>query len=240
MTMDGAVDQKTGIESKAAEQQTFIDMFQEMLSLNGDPDITLTNIYKEMPITPPASICEIKGHHIDLQTSELQLAAISQCKEVYILSPLARAPVLGRLDSIDFRRGIATISDFSYQELFAKTRGTVRVRFKRPISIIAHAGDNKISGVIHDISLGGCCMNTLVRQGLEGSEDILVELKLMEQSSGQGLCMQIPSSLVRISGDEPPFKCALRFNHNQASEQLLSVYINQRQLQILKELRDSL
>jgi len=221
-------------------QQTFIARFHELFSLSAGPGITLTNIYKEMPITHPASICEIKGRHLQLCTSELQLAAICQCKEVYIRSPHLDLPVLGRLDSIDIRRGVVQLSNFANAELQEGNRRTVRVRFRKPINVIIHSGTDRISGVIHDISLGGCCINTLVRHGLGESEEIQVELKLTDQTAGQLSCTRIPGGIVQIHGDAPPFKCVLSFRHTQQSEQFLSVFINQRQLEILKELRETL
>lgn len=238
--MDNASGQEVSTVAEISKQQAFIDRFQELLSSAGDPGITLTNIYKEIPITCPASICQIRGHHMELQTSELQLAAILQCSEAYIQSPLIEAPVLGRLDRFDIQLHTVQLSNFCYRELHVNSRCTVRVRFKKPINIIANAGPNKISGVIHDISLGGCCINTLVRHGLEGADDLQLALKLMEHATGQALSMQIPCSLIRVTGDRPPFMCSLRFNHTPQSEQLLSIYINQRQLEILKELRESL
>jgi hypothetical protein len=238
--MDTTTDRQVATASTLTEQQLFINKFQELLSSQQRAGITLTNIYKEIPISYPASICEIRGHCVELETCELQLAAISHCNEVYIKSPLLDAPILGQLDRIDVRRGTVHLANFCYQELFVNSRNTVRVRFKTPISIVAQAGRNKISGVIHDISLGGCCIKTLVRQWLQETDDIVLYLKVVEDSSGQGLSMEIPSTLVRATGDAPPFLCALRFNHTPQSEQLLSVYINQRQLEILKELRESL
>lgn len=238
--MDSTAGRIISTQSRLEEQQIFIDRFRELSLLDRDPGITLTNIYKEIPISYPATICEIRGHHVELQTCALQLAAISQCSEVYLQSPLIDIPVLGQLDRIDMRHNTVQLSNFSYQELHINKRNTLRVRFKRPISIIANAGPNKISGVIRDISIGGCCLNTLVRLGLDNTRNITVTLKLMEEETGQGLCMQIPSEVVRLTGESSPFMCALRFNHTPQSEQLLSIYINQRQLEILKELRESM
>jgi PilZ domain-containing protein len=226
-------------KSERDEQQSFLQRFHELLALQG-PAVTLTNIYKEMPVSHAASICEIKGHRLELATCELQLAAISQCKEVYILSPHLEAPILGRLDSMDIRRGVVQLHEFSFAELKETNRKTVRVRFKRPMQIMLHCGADKISGVIHDISLGGCCINTLVRKELKESDGIQVELKLIEPGSGQLSCTSIDADLVQVYGDAPPFRCALSFRHSQQSEQFLSVFIYQRQLEILKELRETL
>jgi hypothetical protein len=221
-------------------QQSFLDRFQELLSLEREPSVTLTNIYKEVPITHAGTLCEVKSRFLELCTCELQLAAINQCKEVYILSPRLGTPVLGQLESIDIRRGLVQLSNFRSAELPEVNRRTVRVRFKKPLQIMMYSGSDRISGVIHDISLGGCCINTLVRKEMSDSDDIHVELKLIDQGTGELTSASIPSTVVRVSGDTPPFRCALSFQHTQQTEQFLSVFIYQRQLEILKELRDAI
>ena len=226
--------------SKVGEQQSFIERFHKLLDLEVDPSVTLTNIYKEIPITHSAKIIMVRGSHIELLTSELQLAAISQCKEVYIRSPHFDRPVLGQLDSIDIRLNTVRLSNFSDAEADEDKRKSVRVRFRRPISIIMHSAANKISGVIHDISLGGCCVSTLVGKEMGESDDVRIELKLLDHATDQIRCMEISSLLFRIHGEVPPFKCALSFQHTPQSEQFLSVFINQRQREILKELREAL
>ena len=222
------------------DQQRFIGRFQELFSHGADSGLTLTNIYQELPITHPARICEIRGNHLELSTSELQLAAISLCKEVYIRSPHFEAPVLGRLEGVDVRRGLVQLSNFTFTEMHEELRQTVRVRFKRPTNIIIHTGTNRISGVIHDISLSGCRITTLTCKGLGESDDIQVELKVIDQSTGLPNCRRIPCGIVRIKGDSAPLNCIFSFRHNQQTEQFLSLLINQRQFEILKELRETL
>ena len=221
-------------------QQSFLQRFQELLNLEPEPTVTLTNIYKEVPITHAATLCEVKSHFLELATCELQLAAISQCKEVFILSPQLETPVLAQLENIDIRHGVVQLVNLRSAELPEVNRKTVRVRFKKPLQIMMYSGADRISGVIHDVSLGGCCINTLVRKEMSDSDDIHVELKLIDQGTGELTTASIPSTVVRVSGDSPPFRCALSFQHTQQTEQFLSVFIYQRQLEILKELRDAI
>jgi hypothetical protein len=237
--MNSTLDQEVSPVPKSVQQQVFLDKFQELLTKTSSSSITLTNVYKEMPITHPAFLREVKDRHVEFQTCELQLAAINQCHEAYIRSPLVGSPVLGKLDRVDLAKGMVRLTEFSFKELLVDRRKTVRVRFPKPISILARCGTNKISGVINDISLGGCCMNTFVREEIDAANDIIIELNLMVPSIGQGLNMQIPSRLLRITGDSPPFKCAFSFSHTSESQQLLFIYMNQRQSEILKELRDT-
>jgi hypothetical protein len=221
-------------------QQKFIGRFQELFSLGAESSLTLTNIYQEMPITHPASICEIRGNYLELSTSDLQLAAISLCKEVYIRSPHFEAPVLGQMEGVDIRRGLVRLSNFAYTELREEKRETVRVRFKRPTNIIIHSGTNRISGVIHDISLGGCRINTLTNKGLGDTDDIELELKVIDKTTGLPNCRRIPCGIVHIKGDCAPFNCIFSFRLDKQTEQFLSLLINQRQFEILKELRETL
>jgi hypothetical protein len=222
------------------EQLAILGRFQELFALDIDAGITLTNIYQELPICNPASICDIRGHRLELSTSQLQLAAISLCNEVFIRSPHFDRPVLGQLENVDARRGAVWLSNFCHRDFAAGHRETVRVRFKRPTNIIIHSGSNRVSGVIHDISLGGCCIHTLTCKGMDESEEIQIELKVIDHSSGLPNCTRIPSSMAQICSQTAPYKCIFRFHHTKQSEQFLSRLINQRQLEILKELRDTL
>ena len=232
--------QSTPGDRQKEERQSILEGFQEIFALKERPPLTLTNVYKELPISNPGHICDIRGPFLEVSTSELQLAAISQCNEAYIRSPRFAAPVLGRLGSMDVRRGLVQLCDFSFAELHAESRSTIRVRLRKPTNIIIHAGATRISGVIHDISLGGCCVHTLIYKGLKEAPRIEVELKVIDQSTGLPNCTRIPCTLLQVSGDGSPFKCVLSFCHNQQSEQFLSLLINQRQLEILKELREAL
>lgn len=227
-------------EPASEEQLRIVGALQQLKTEQPEASLTLINIYKELPITHPATICEIRGRHVELSTSELQLAAIAQCNEVFIRTPYLEQTVLGRVESIDIRRNLVSLCDFTSVELKAENRQTVRVRLNKPISVILHCGSDRISGVVQDISVGGCCINTLVRSGLEDGRELRIELKVIDKTTGLPNCMRIPCSLVQCSGASAPFRCAFRFQHDQQTEQFLATLINQRQLEILKELRDSL
>jgi len=224
----------------ASDEQRIVGLLQQLKVERPEASLTLINIYKELPITHPATICEIRGRHVELTTSELQLAAIAQCNEVFIRGPYLEQTVLGRLESLDIRRNLVRLCDFATVELKAENRQTVRVRLHKPIGVILHCGSDRISGVVQDISLGGCCINTLVRGSLEGARDLRIELKIIDKNTGLPNCTRIPCTLVQCSGDSAPFRCAFRFQHDQQTEQFLATLVNQRQLEILKELRDSL
>lgn len=224
----------------AREESPFIGRLQELLTSGTDPELTLINIFQELPITNPASVLEIRGRFLELSTTELQLAAISHCRETYIRSPHLAQPVLGLLESLDLRRGLVRLANFSSAEVLVENRETVRVRFKRPTGVVIHTGSGRIAGTTDDISLGGCCIAVLVRQGVPEGAEVQVELRVIDKTTGLPNCTRIPGRIVQVHGETPPFKCVCTFRHNQQTEHFLSVLINQRQLEILRELREVL
>jgi hypothetical protein len=228
------------MEPERDQQEPIMENFRRLLKEEAS-QITLTNVYKEILITHPASISKISRNRLELCTSEMQLAAIGQCKEVHIRSPHLSSPIVGQLVSIDIKRSAVMLANLKMADnLDEDRRTTLRVRFKRPLNITLYADGNKISGVIHDISLGGCCINTPVCTHLKGASDICVELKLIDHTTDQIRCMKISCSLVRVAGSAALSKCALTFQHTPQTEQFLATFIFQRQRDILKELLETI
>ena len=46
------------------------------------------------------------------------------------------------------------------------------------------------------------------------------------------------ASIVRVTGVEAPFNCIIEFHPEKHSQQQISYYINQRQVEIIKELKE--
>lgn len=224
------------VSESEVDQRRIMERFQELQALP-DPPIILTNVYKEIPITHTATLCEVKETHVELKTSELQLASISHCNEAYLQSPLLDWTLLGRLCSIDIRRCSVRLSDFREAELDALKRRTVRVRLRKPIGVRLQLQGETIAGMIHDISLGGCCINTVVKKGLPDARRVEMEFALTPHCQET---VRIPCTVVGVEGSAPPYRCTFSFNHNGRTEQFLSVFVYQRQLEIVRELKETL
>lgn len=212
------------------ETASIIDDFKRLLG--EDTRVTLTNMYKEVPIVHRAFICDVRGDRLVLETNELQICAIHWSGSTVIQAPALGAPVEAQLDSTDIRRNLVTLSRFRTTELPSQGRATIRVRLKKPLRISLCFDGAVISGVIHDLSLGGC----RVRTGHHSPEitEMRVEIEL------DGHSVQIPGRVLRVEGESPAFQCAVVFQHSQETEQTVSVFIHKRELEIIKELQGSL
>src|SRR4051812_28237619 len=153
------------ITSRVDDETSILNMMNHVFQTNPEQLLSLTAIYKELPITNSARIMEVRGHRVELETKDIQVAAICHCMEVLIQAPFFPGCIVGQLDSCDVRRSTVTLNKFAYVELHHSKRNSVRVMLQRPLNVVMESGTNKISGMIRDLSLSGCCMNVLVNQG---------------------------------------------------------------------------
>jgi hypothetical protein len=219
------------------DEQSILYLLEQLFSTGKNPSINLITVYKEMPISNSAEILAIRGSNIVIATNELQVAAIKACGETFISSGHFPLPIYGSLAEFDVKESTVTLKDVAFAELYSRLRSSVRVRLPKPMNIVMHAGNNVISGAILDISHGGCGMNTLTTAGLDSEHEVFLTLKLIEPGGCQVIQAEIPCSVVRIDNSRRPYKIALCFNHNAQTEEVVSKFIHQRQIEILKELR---
>jgi hypothetical protein len=214
-----------------AEVTSIIELFQLLLARK--ETITLTNVYKEVPIVQPGFVREVGDDRLVLETSELQIGAMHWGGGTVIQAALLSAPVGAQLDAIDIQRRLVTVSHFCHTEVPCAHRETVRVRLRKPLRLMLFDRSNAgTPGVIQDISVGGCLVRTGHNRPMEG--DIMVVLEI------EGESRQIAGLLLRVQGEAPAYNCTVSFQHTPESEQFISTFIHKRELEIMKELRNIL
>jgi len=228
------------IVSKADDQDAIIGLLQNIFATDPSSHFSFLNIYKELPITSSGTIVEIKQQLVEFATNQTQFAAISEAREVLIQSTFMNTNIIGRVKELDSRRVQVTLGEFSYAEVHADKRNSVRVRLKLPMNVQLAVDGNTVAGVIRDISLGGVCVSTIASDQLERASTIHLLIKLLHRGTGQLVETQIPSRVVRIDKSGVQAQCAMVFNHTAETEQVLSTFIYQRQLEIIKELKEKI
>lgn len=228
------------ISSKTDDERVILYLFEQLSKRDDSRMVSLVTPYKELPISSKGEIWEVKSSSVIISASELQIAAINASRETLIGTGHLPTFFLGRILDYDIRKSTVTLTNLSYADFFMNFRKTVRVRLPKPMSVVMHAGNSKVSGVIQDISHGGCCMSTLTKVGLDGTEEVSLKLKLFDPSTSQVLEADVPCVVTKIANASPPFRVALRFNHNAKTEQLVGTFITYREMEIVKELRASI
>ncbi|BCS55640.1 PilZ domain-containing protein [Geobacter sp. SVR] len=222
------------ISSPADDEASILSIFSDIMTNVPDTDFMFINIYKELPVSNEGRLIDIKHNHVKFKTCQTQLSAINHCAETIIQAPLLNASIIGKLVALDYQHHIVSLRGFSYADVHFDKRNAVRVRLKIPVNVNLNVDGNKISGVIHDISLGGCRVATPLGLPFERARNITLHLKLLHNN--QVMQADIPANALRVEGGSP-FFCALQFVHTAETEKVLSMFIYQRQLEIIRELK---
>ena len=127
---------------------------------------------------------------------------------------------------------------FGYAKIRSSLRRFVRVRLDRRIQAeLMYEGQNLV-GAVKDISLGGSAI-------LFDSSDILIPgsevnlfLKLPEGNGDDITEVGVTATVVDVFGEEAPFTCIFEFHPEKHSQQHIAYFINQRQVEIIKELKE--
>jgi hypothetical protein len=117
-------------------------------------------------------------------------------------------------------------------------RRFVRVMLDRPLDAEMIVEEDILKGSVKTLSLGGASMHVVSKEQLPGGLDIYMFLKLPDISGGSFHEVGVTATVIKVTGDDAPYTCIVEFHPEKHSQQRISCYINQRQVEIIKELKE--
>lgn len=217
------------------DEKSIISFFKTLMEGVPKSTLKLLNIYKEIPIRNIATVVDVKASSVTFSTAPIQLAATELCAEAFIVPLYENYRVVAKLERVDFRHGMVTFNDFRYAEVMFDKRRSVRVRFKKPVNVVLDDAGVCTSGVIHDISLDGCCVSSHSARIFPGSHRLTVSLNFLDED--KIVTLHIPAVIVR-SKSGLLRQHALMFHHTGETEKVLGGFIYRRQIEIIRELKE--
>lgn len=196
-------------------------------------DIRLLNYYHEIPVSYGASVDYIEGDMVDLGVHQHQAVVMKLEKTTILKSRHFPHEVIAKVFRSDITRCLVTLTNFAYGVVRAERRRFVRVAISDAVDVVFMTDTTTISGRMTDISVGGVS----IQQDQEnGAIDIgcrgIVRLSLM------GTPLEMPARLIKILTDKKQFKYVFEMDISSREEGVISRYIFQRQVEIIRELKD--
>lgn len=199
------------------------------------------NYYKEIPVSYDATLLSVENEMAEFEVHDYQSKVINMEKRALIYSH-EKSPfkedLFGEAFYINIARKRVILCKFRYGKIWSDMRRFVRVLIDKPVAADLLLSEGTISGNLKDISLGGAAMSVM-------SQDLLVPdavenmlLKLPDFQTGSVMQVGLNAKVVKVIGDTAPFICYLEFLPDKISQQHISFYINQRQVEIIKELKE--
>lgn len=214
------------------------EILELLLKVSQKPQAKLQffNHYKEVPVYAQAELLYLFDDTLACRTNETQTQAIKNSRYTIIRSPELPQDLYASAQYNQQTNEII-LSDFAYVEVLPDRRGALRVRIGGLFRITVEAGADQFNGKLKDLSLGGCAVE-IPDKNLLGSFsyfhlNFLFDLKNRPQPQP----LRILSRLLRCEEEQSAVRCIFIFEHDLRSEDLIGMYIAQRQAEIIKELK---
>lgn len=225
--------QLVNVSDIKADSHAIIKVLQDIKDRKLDNDLRLLNYYHEIPVSYPASVDHVEDDMVDLTVHQHQAAVMYHEKMTFLKSRHFPHDVIAKVFRADVNRSLAILTKFAYAQVRAERRRFVRVKISEQINVSFASANNKCSGRLADISVGGMSLYVDSNNALEINDAGTLIVTL------QGKTLEIPGTLLKIVEEDGMHKYLFEIETTSRIENLISQFIFQRQLEIIRELKDS-
>lgn len=199
------------------------------------------NYYKEIPVSYDATLLSVENEMAEFAIHEYQAKVISIERKALIhahsKSPF-REDMIGEAFYVNSTRKRAILCNFAYARIRSDMRRFVRVQLDRPVEVDLVFEENTLKGNVKDISLGGAAMSAMSSELLVPGRNMGLVLKLPDMQANSVVEVEAEATVVKVAGESAPFTCIIEIHSDKHSQQQIAHYINQRQVEIIRELKD--
>jgi hypothetical protein len=146
--------------------------------------------------------------------------------------------MIGEAFYVNVARKKVILCNFGYAKIRSDMRRYVRVLLDRPLAADMIVEEDILKGSVKNLSLGGASIEIVSKEQLPSGLDIDIFLKLPDISGSSILEIGVTATVIKVTGDDAPYTCIVEFHPEKHSQQQISYYINQRQVEIIKELKE--
>ena len=196
-------------------------------------DLRLLNYYQEIPVSYGATVDFLEGDMVDLGVHQHQAVVMKLEKSTIIKSRHFPHEVIAKVFRSDIARCLVTLTKFAYGVVRAERRRFVRVAIVEAVDVVFLTDTATISGRMTDISVGGVSM----KQERE-CEAIDVGCSGIARLNLQGTPLEMPARLIKILPGNDQYKYVFELDTSSREEAVISRFIFQRQVEIIRELKD--
>jgi hypothetical protein len=195
-------------------------------------DLKLLNFFREIPVSYGATVETVEENHAELLVHQIQAVVISFEKVTVLKSSHFPMDVIANANYVNIEKSRIVLSSFSYALVRADRRMSVRVELSEPIYASFSAAGMTTGGRLHDLSLTGVSINVSDAPNLPISQkgELAVTLPIGT--------ITVPASLLKVLTVEDGQRLVFEIEATRATELSISKYILQRQVEIIRELKD--
>lgn len=226
---------------KGTDREDMLVILQSLTGLIGER-FSFLNYYKEIPVSYDATLLSVENEMAEFAIHEYQAKVINIERRALIRShPKCTFPedMIGEAFYVNSAKKRVILCKFGYAQICSEMRKFVRVLLDRPVEADLVFDGDILKGNVKDLSLGGAAMSIMSTDLIAPGQELKLLLKLPDMNSNKVAEVAMTANVLNIIGDLAPFTCLVEFHAEKHSQQQISYYINQRQVEIIKELREA-
>jgi len=222
------------VEDVHKDEKTIMDVLQGIYDGRLKNDIRILNYYREIPVSYPAEISSIEDDMVEMQVNQQQAVVMYVENMAFLKSAHFQHDVVAKVFKAKISKSLAFLHNFSYAQVRAERRQNVRVQISDLLNVNFRRVDQNFSGRLADISIGGL------------SIDIVDPITIQTETAGiltvdlPGGSIEMPGRLLKIIPQDPGMRYIFEIEAGQRIESTISQFIFQKQVEIIRELKDHL
>ena len=222
------------------DQAAILKMFLEKRTAKDGQNVKLTNYYRGLPITYPATILGVERGIIDLDVNQQQAIAMASDHYTLIRTHLFPHPIVAHVQYVNIKKHVASLTKLCFVEVLAEKRAAVRLNLDPPVRATIRYEEQEIIGGLVDISTQGLAIMVDEYVELAIGSELTVKFMLPDPVLMKKTLIKVPATLVDIAASASPYRCRFRISPEKHQEQLISRYSFQRQVEIIRSLKEPL
>lgn len=196
-------------------------------------DLRLLNFYREVPVSYGADVLTTEESDVELLVNQLQAVVIAQEKLTVLKSSHFQRDVVATVTYVNVEKSRVVLSNLGYALVRADRRMSVRVQLGSAIDATFAAPEcDEVHGRLHDMSLTGISINASRDPNLPLSQQGEISIALPSGS------ITVQASLLKVFPFDTNYRLIFEIDPSRAAELSISQYIFQRQVEIIKELKE--
>ncbi|MFA7404864.1 MAG: PilZ domain-containing protein [Pelobacteraceae bacterium] len=221
------------------DQAEILKTFLEKYPTKDGSKVSLTNYFRGLPITYPATILGVERGNIDLDVNPQQAVAIASDHYTLIRSSLFPNPIVAHVQYVNIKRHVASVNKLCFVEVLAEKRAAVRLSLEPPVRAKIMYENQEVVAYLVDISTQGLALTVDDYVDLAIGAEMSIKFMLPDSVLLKQTLIKVPATLVDIVGDASPYRYRFRISPEKHQEQLISRYSFQRQVEIIRGLKDA-
>jgi hypothetical protein len=228
------------IAVRGTEHEDMLVIFQDLRKRVGQK-FSFLNYYKEIPVSYDATLLNVDNNMAEFAVHEYQAKVINLEKITLIRTSDMNSfkdDLIGEVFYVNSAKKRAIFSKFGYVHILSNLRQYVRVQLDSPVEAELIFEEDILKGNVRDLSLGGAAIRTMSADLMVPGLDMNIIFKVPNFNGNSVQEIGIRATIIKVVGTTAPYTCLIELHAEKHSLQQIAYYVNQRQVEIIKELKE--